>query len=107
VSRRKIPDQVVRIAILFMLAVAALLYAQQRFTPPSFGRLGHYRADGQGVLIWQDNTRVPRTWEVKGIDQVCVKLPWESPCDGPPRLTAARSTRWRLRSARFRPDARS
>jgi hypothetical protein len=42
--------------------------------------VGHYRADGEGVLIWQDNTRVPRTWEVKGNDQVCVKLPWESLC---------------------------
>lgn len=44
-SRRKIPDQVVRVAILFVLAVAALLYARHRFTPPSFGKLGHYRAD--------------------------------------------------------------
>lgn len=41
--------------------------------------VGHYRADGQGVMIWQ-GTRVPRTWAVKGDDQVCVKLPWDSPC---------------------------
>ena len=41
--------------------------------------VGHYRADGQGVMLWQD-ARVPRSWEVKGNDQVCVKLPWESPC---------------------------
>lgn len=41
--------------------------------------VGHYRADGQGVMIWQ-GTRVPRTWTVKGDDQVCVKLPWDSPC---------------------------
>lgn len=40
---------------------------------------GHYRADGQGVMIWQD-TRMARTWKVKGSDQVCVSLPWESPC---------------------------
>jgi len=41
--------------------------------------VAHYRADGQGLMIWQ-GTRVPRTWSVKGNDQVCVKLPWDSPC---------------------------
>jgi len=41
--------------------------------------VGHYRADGQGVMISQ-GARVPRSWSVKGNDHVCVKLPWESPC---------------------------
>jgi hypothetical protein len=41
--------------------------------------IGHYRADGQGIMIGAQG-RVPRSWEVKGNDQVCVKLPWESPC---------------------------
>jgi hypothetical protein len=41
---------------------------------------GHYRADGRGVMVIHDGTRVPRTWSVKGNDQVCVKLPWETAC---------------------------
>ena len=31
----------------------------------------HYRSDGKGILIAGEN-RVPRTWEVKGKNQVCV-----------------------------------
>ena len=41
--------------------------------------VSHYRPDGQGVMI-SESGRVPRTWEVKGNDQVCLKLPWDSPC---------------------------
>lgn len=41
--------------------------------------VGHYRADGQGILI-TDGGRVPRTWAVNGNDQVCVQLPWDRPC---------------------------
>lgn len=33
--------------------------------------MGHYRSDGTGVLIVGDR-RLPRTWEIKGNDQVCV-----------------------------------
>lgn len=33
--------------------------------------VGHYRADGMGVVI-RAGARIPRTWEVKGRDQVCV-----------------------------------
>jgi hypothetical protein len=33
--------------------------------------VGYYKADGTGVLVW-NNQRIPRTWEVKGSDQVCV-----------------------------------
>lgn len=32
--------------------------------------VGHYRADGTGILI-MGNQRIPRTWEVKG-GEVCV-----------------------------------
>ncbi len=31
----------------------------------------HYRADGKGILI-SGELRIPRTWEVKGNDHVCV-----------------------------------
>lgn len=41
--------------------------------------VGHYRADGQGVMI-SEVGRVPRTWAVTGNDRVCIKLPWDSPC---------------------------
>lgn len=42
--------------------------------------VGHYRADGRGVMVIHDGTRIPRTWSIKGNDQVCVKLPWETAC---------------------------
>ena len=41
----KIPDQVIRLAVLFIIAAVALLVARQRLVPQSFGELGHYRAD--------------------------------------------------------------
>jgi hypothetical protein len=33
--------------------------------------VGHYSADGRGILI-QGDRRTPRTWAIKGKDQVCV-----------------------------------
>lgn len=33
--------------------------------------VGHYGADGKGILIRGDK-RTPRTWAIKGKDQVCV-----------------------------------
>lgn len=36
--------------------------------------IGHYRADGTGIMI-RAGQRIPRTWEVKGKDQVCVTDP--------------------------------
>lgn len=42
---RRIPDQVVRISILFALALAVLFTARAKLIPGSFGALGHYRAD--------------------------------------------------------------
>lgn len=35
------------------------------------GFVGHYSADGRGILIMNGN-RSPRTWTVKGEDQICV-----------------------------------
>jgi hypothetical protein len=40
----------------------------------------HFREDGNGVRIMGDETRIPRSWTVKGGNQVCVSLPWEVPC---------------------------
>jgi hypothetical protein len=34
--------------------------------------VGHYRSDGQGILLFEGG-RYPRTWQVTGNDQVCVK----------------------------------
>lgn len=39
-----IPDQVLRIAVLFVAAIVVLLFVRQRFVPKSFGEIGHYRA---------------------------------------------------------------
>jgi hypothetical protein len=32
----------------------------------------HYRADGKGLLVL-DGRRYPRTWELEGRDQVCIR----------------------------------
>lgn len=34
--------------------------------------VGHYRADGNGIVLFEGG-RYPRTWQVTGSDQVCVK----------------------------------
>jgi hypothetical protein len=41
----KIPGPVVRLVILFAVAIVVLLVVRQRFVPESFGDIGHYRAD--------------------------------------------------------------
>ena len=41
----KIPDQVIRIAILFIVAIVALVVVRQKMIPESFGELGHYRSE--------------------------------------------------------------
>lgn len=46
----KIPDQVVRLGVLFIIMTAALLVARQGLVPKSFGELGHYRADAIGAI---------------------------------------------------------
>jgi hypothetical protein len=57
VSKRELPlriwrlrDQVVRLAIVFVIAAVGLLVARSRFVPPSFGETGHYRADAVPVV---------------------------------------------------------
>ena len=45
----KIPDQVVRVSILFIVAIVALVVVRQQLIPESFGELGHYRAEAVTV----------------------------------------------------------
>lgn len=50
------------------------LYSNKTFKgkgPEGEPIVAHYRADGKGILIWRGE-RIPRTWEIKGNDQVCV-----------------------------------
>ena len=46
------------------------LYSNKTFR--GNGWVGHYRADGTGVLIVQNRPPMRRTWEIKAPDQVCV-----------------------------------
>lgn len=50
----KIPDQVIRLGVLLLMAVAILVLARARFIPESFGELGHYRADALQTIAGQD-----------------------------------------------------
>ena len=50
----KVPGQVIRITVLFAVALAVLLVARQRFVPDSFGDLGHYRADVIPIIAAQE-----------------------------------------------------
>ena len=50
----KIPDQVIRLAILFLIAAVALIIVRQRFVPETFGELGHYRAAAIDTVAGQD-----------------------------------------------------
>jgi len=45
-----------------------------RFTHSEVNKpaLLHYRADGKGLLVL-DGRRYPRTWELEGRDQVCIR----------------------------------
>jgi hypothetical protein len=40
----KIPDQVLRLGLLFLVVVAAMIVVRGRLVPETFGDLGHYRA---------------------------------------------------------------
>jgi predicted CXXCH cytochrome family protein len=46
----KLPDQVVRLAILFLIAGVVLVAVRHQFVPESFGVLGHYRADAVAAV---------------------------------------------------------
>jgi hypothetical protein len=50
---RKLPDQVVRLTIIFAIGITALIMVRQRFVPESFGEIGHYRADAIGAVASQ------------------------------------------------------
>ena len=39
----KLPDQVIRLGVLGLVAIAVMLYARHRFVPKTFGETGHYR----------------------------------------------------------------
>lgn len=39
----KLPDQVIRLGVLGLVAIAVMLYARHRFVPATFGETGHYR----------------------------------------------------------------
>lgn len=41
---------------------------------------GHYRADGRGVLVTHDGSRMPRTWSVEGQNRVCVESQFPRVC---------------------------
>lgn len=49
------------------------LYSNKTFrsTVGGVGVVEHYRADGKGLIL-SGHLRTPRTWEIKGNDQVCV-----------------------------------
>lgn len=49
----KIPDQVIRLLIIFLSAGAILIILRQHFVPKSFGQLGHYRADALKIIADQ------------------------------------------------------
>jgi hypothetical protein len=45
------------------------LYSNRTFKGNDW--IGHFRDDGKGIFIAKGGKPVPRTWEVKGNDQVC------------------------------------
>jgi ribosomal protein S27AE len=51
--RWRLPDPIVRLAIVFVVTIAALLALRARFVPESFGDLGHYRAEAVEVVAAQ------------------------------------------------------
>lgn len=46
------------------------LYSNKTFKGNDW--VAHFRADGKGILIAMGGKPIPRTWEVKGNDQVCI-----------------------------------
>lgn len=42
--------------------------------------VGHYRADGRGVMVTHDGSRIPRTWAVEGKDRVCIASQFPRVC---------------------------
>jgi ribosomal protein S27AE len=50
----KFPDQVIRLVIVFAVALGGLLAVRAHFVPKSFGRIGHYRADAVPAIAAQE-----------------------------------------------------
>jgi hypothetical protein len=50
----RFPDQVVRLAFLFVLAGAAMILVRNHFVPESFGERGHYRFDSLETITSQE-----------------------------------------------------
>lgn len=46
----RLPDQVVRLLFLFVVAITALIVVRCQFVPESFGDEGHYRADSRKAI---------------------------------------------------------
>ena len=49
----RMPDQVTRIAVLFVMAIVGLVLARARFVPETFGEEGHYRAAARILVASQ------------------------------------------------------
>ena len=50
----KIPQQIIRLSVIFVLIIAALIAARIILIPTSFGKYGHYRADAVGEIMNQE-----------------------------------------------------
>jgi hypothetical protein len=50
----KFPDQVIRLAVLFIVAIVGLIVVRQLLVPKSFGAVGHYRADAVDLSVNRD-----------------------------------------------------
>jgi hypothetical protein len=62
----RVPQQVTRLAIVFAIAIAALIAARIIFVPPTFGDIGHYRAAAIG-----DVTSLPIKYAAREICADC------------------------------------
>ena len=50
----RIPKQILGLAFIFAIVIAALFVARMLFIPPSFGKYGHYRADAVNEIVAQE-----------------------------------------------------
>ena len=50
-SMPRVPQQIARLAIVFALAIVALVVMRRVLTPKTFGELGHYRAQAIDDIV--------------------------------------------------------
>ena len=50
---RRLPNQVLQLAVVFAVVAVGMILLRQRFVPESFGDLGHYRADAVDLIAAQ------------------------------------------------------